>query len=234
LSILGRLGAGGEPDVRRLCAVAAETLEMTGAGIMLMAGDVHRGSLCSTDPVSALIEEQQYSLGEGPCVDAHESGRPVMEPDLAHPLTARWVAFAPPVIAVGVRAVFGFPLRVGAVRLGALNLYRDRAGPLSDVQHADALVMAEIAAQAVLVLQADATAGSLAAELERGVDLQLVVHQASGMVAVQLGASVGQALVRLRAHAFANERSLAEVAADVVARRLRFEPNTDGNGPDHA
>jgi hypothetical protein len=130
-----------------------------------------------------------------------------------------------------VRAVFGFPLHVGAVRLGALNLYRDRPGPLTDDQHADALVMADVAAQAVLVLQANAPPGQLAAALEASSDFQYVVHQASGMVAAQLDVSVGQALVRLKAHAFGNERPLTEVARDVVARRMRFDARSGEKDP---
>ena len=122
-----------------------------------------------------------------------------------------------------MRAVFGFPLHVGAVRLGALNLYCDRAGSLDTEQHADALVMADVAAQTVLLLQANAPPGLVAAELEVGADFQLVVHQAAGMVSVQLGVTVGQALVRLRAYAFGNDRALADVARDVVARTLRFD-----------
>jgi hypothetical protein len=87
-------------------------------------------------------------------------------------------------------------------------------------------VMADIAAETVIGLQANAPAGQLVAELEAGSDFKYVVHQAAGMVAVQLGVSVGQALVRLRAYAFSNDRSLADVARDVVARELRFgEPN---------
>ena len=79
--------------------------------------------------MSTLIEQLQYDLGEGPCVDAYQLDRPVLEPDLAEPAAPRWLAFAGPALAAGVRAVFGFPLHVGAVRLGALNLYCDRAGP---------------------------------------------------------------------------------------------------------
>ncbi len=82
----------------------------------------------------------QYTLGEGPCVDAYQKDMVVSEPDLADPETVRWLAFTPPALQAGVRAVFGFPLRVGTVRLGALNLYRDRPGPLGAEQHADALV----------------------------------------------------------------------------------------------
>jgi GAF domain/ANTAR domain len=225
LRILAQLvgSAAAESETKRLCEVCAEVTLMSGAGIMLMSGDVPRGSVCTTNNVSALIEELQYALGEGPCVDAFHQDRPVLEPDLAHPTTPRWPAFAGPAIDAGVQAVFGFPLQVGAVRLGALNLYRDRAGPLDDDQHADALVMADVAAQAVLVLQANALPGQLAAELEAGADFHYVVHQASGMVAAQLDISVGQALVRLRAHAFGNGRPLEAVAADVVVRRLRFD-----------
>jgi hypothetical protein len=122
-----------------------------------------------------------------------------------------------------VKAVFAFPLQVGSVRLGALNLHRDQAGPLNDEQYADALVLANLAAQSILLLQANAPPGKLAAELESGSDLRFVVHQASGMVAAQLDVSVGQALVRLRAYAFGNDYPLTEVAKDVVSRKLRFD-----------
>ena len=129
---------------------------------MLMSAEVRLGSLCTTNEMSDLVEQLQYALGEGPCVDAYHQDWPVLEPDLARPETRRWPAFSPPAIKGGVRAVFGFPLQVGSVRLGALNLCCDRAGPLSDDQHADALVMADVAAQAVLVLQANAPPGQLA------------------------------------------------------------------------
>ena len=197
---------------------------MTGAGIMLMSGDVPRGSLCTTNGVSDLIEQLQFSLGEGPCIDAYKRDRPILEPDLADPEVARWPAFRGPVVDAGVRGVFGFPLRVGAIRLGALNLYSDRPGILTFDQHADALVMADVVAQSVLGLQGNAPLGLLAAELEAGADFQYVVHQASGMVAAQLEISVAHALIRLRGHAFGNGLPLAEVAGDVVARRLRFRP----------
>ncbi len=189
---------------------------------MLMSGEVPRGSLCSSDEVSQLIEELQYTLGEGPCVDAYRQDRVVAEPDLADPVTRRWLAFAPAAVQAGARAVFGFPLRAGTVRLGALNLYRDRPGPLSGEQHADALVMADVAARWVLEAQAGASFGAVAAELEAGADFHFVVHNAAGMVSVQEGVSVTEALIRLRAFAFSNDRLLAEVAEDVVARRLRL------------
>ncbi|HKY47646.1 MAG TPA: GAF and ANTAR domain-containing protein [Acidimicrobiia bacterium] len=210
-------------ETKRLCEVCSEVTGMSGAGIMLMSGEVPQGAVCTTDQVSKLIEDLQFMLGEGPCVDAFNLARPVLEPDLIQPVVPRWMAFSVPAIAAGVRAVFGFPLQVGAVRLGALNLYRDQPGPLSDDQHADALVMADVSAAAVLMMQANAPPGKLAIELETGADFRYVVHQASGMVAAQLDVSIGQAMIRLRGYSFANDRPLIEVAQDVVARRLRLD-----------
>ena len=130
--------------------------------------------------------------------------------------------FLPAALQAGVRAVFGFPLRVGTVRLGALNLYRDRPGPLSGNQHADALVVAEVAARWVLEAQAGAPPDTVAGEREAGAVFHFVVHNAAGMVSVQEQVSVTEALIRLRAFAFSHDRLLAEVAQDVVARRLRL------------
>lgn len=213
-------------ETKRLCEVCAEVTGMTGAGIMLMSGDLPSGAVCTTNNVSRLIEELQYTLGEGPCVDAYHQDRPVLEPNLAEPSAPRWMAFALPAIAAGARAVFGFPLQVGAVRLGALNLYRDQPGPMSDEQHADALVMADVSAAAVLMMGANAPPGKVAVELEHGADFRYVVHQASGMVAVQLNVSIAQAMMRLRGYSFSSDRPLTEVAGDVVARRLRFDAET--------
>jgi GAF domain-containing protein len=210
--------------------VAAEVTEMSGAGIMLVSGTAMQGSLCRTDRVSGILEDLQYDLGEGPCVDAHNLGTPVLEPDLASPATARWTAFSPRAVESGARAVFGFPVRVGAARLGALNLYSDRPGPLSEEQHADALVLADVAARAILTMQAGAEPGELASELEADGNFQFVVHQAAGMVSVQLGISIGEAIVRLRAFAFRTDRLTADVARDVVSRRLRFDDSTEGAG----
>lgn len=225
LRILGLLGSGGSAAGTsvRLCQVSVEAVGVTGAGVMLMSGDIRRGSLCSSDSVSARIEELQYTLGEGPCVDAYFTDRVVLEPDLADPALPRWTTFGPLALAAGARAVFGFPIRVGGARLGALNLYRDSTGGLSDDQHADALVMADVAARAVLAMQAQAPPGSVAAELEDGSDFHYVVHQAAGMISVQMEITVTEALVRLRSYAFAGDLTLGEVAADVVSGHLRID-----------
>jgi GAF domain len=222
---LAELSAGGPatPSAARLCQASTEIVGVTGSGIMLMSGDVPRGSLCATDDVSHLIEELQYSLGEGPCVEAYEEDHVVLEPDLAEPTTPRWLAFSSPALQAGARAVFAFPLRVGSVRLGALDLYRDQPGPLSDDQLADALVMADAVAQWILDVQADAPPGTVSKTLDAGADFHFAVHNAAGMVSVQLDISIAEALVRLRAAAFASGRPVDEIAQDVIARRISFE-----------
>jgi GAF domain len=212
---------GADISLRRLCEVAVEVTAVTGAGIMLAAGDQPRGALSSTNGVAELIEDLQYTLGEGPCVDAQEQGSAVFEADLAQAAVGRWPAFAPAAIAAGVRAIFGFPVRTGVVQMGALDLYRDRPGSLSDDEHAYALVVADLVALAILALQATVPAGDLPAEMNA--PFPALVHQAAGMVSVQLDVSVGEALIRMRAHAFAAGRPLAIVAEDVVSRRLNFD-----------
>jgi GAF domain len=207
----------------RLCEACPAIVGVDGAGVMLMSGDIRRGSLCSTDQVSHLIEELQYTLGEGPCVDAYQQDNVVIEPDLADPVSSRWPFFTPSALQAGVRAVFGFPMRVGAVRLGALNLYRAARGPLTGEQHADAMVVADVTARWVLEVQAGAPPGAVAAELEASADFHFAVHNAAGIVSVQEGISVTDALIRLQAYAFSADRLLADVARDVIARRLRLQ-----------
>jgi hypothetical protein len=221
------------PDHRQgaldlLSTACADIVGITGAGIMLMTDDVQRGSVRTTDEVSAIVEDLQFELGEGPCVEAYLVQRPVLEPDLAAPALRRWPAFTPRAVAAGVGAIFGYPLAVGDVRLGSLNLYRVTPGSLDAEEHADACRLAELIAIEMLGAQADAGMGEVASELRDGADLQDRVHQATGMVAAQLDVGVDHALRVLRAHALAGHRSLRDVAADVIDRTLRFNEVTDG------
>ena len=221
LRILGELGSG-DVTTSRLCEVSRRILGVTGAAIVLYTDETPLGSACAASAVAEAVENLQHALGEGPCLDAYRHDRPVLEPDLANPAAARWPAFTGLALAAGVRAIFAFPVSVGSARLGALSLCVDRPGTLTDDQHADALVMATVAAESLLAMQAGGPSGALAAEIEAGSNLHYVLHQAAGMVSAQLEVSVGEALVRLRAHSFGVERSLAAVAADVVGRRLRL------------
>jgi hypothetical protein len=213
--------AGADP-MRGLCRACTGALGVGGASLMVIA-DGSAAPLAWSDAIAGRLEELQLTLGEGPGLDAHASGRSVAEPDLARPRRSRWVALGPAAAGAGAAALFSFPLRVGGVRLGALTLYRDTPGPLTAEQHADAQGVADVAVTGILVIQADTAEGGLGPGLEMLVGHDAALHQAAGMVSAQLGVGVGEALVRLRAHAFVAARPLAEVAADVVSRRMRFD-----------
>ncbi|MCU1457769.1 MAG: hypothetical protein JWL73_1861 [Actinomycetia bacterium] len=213
---------GRDPGVRLLSA-CVDVLGINGAGITLMVGDENRGSLGGSDETIRIVEELQFSLGEGPCVDTHRSGRPVLEPRLADPSMLRWPQFSAPAIEAGVQAIFGFPLVVGTTGIGALDVYSDQPGELRPTQYRDALVMANIVTHAVLEIQAEADPGSLSPQLDDAVILRTVVHQATGMLSVQLDVTIPDALACLRAYAYAESRPIDAVAKAVVERRLRID-----------
>jgi hypothetical protein len=214
------------PSVERLCEVCvAEVDNISGAGLAVMTALPARGTRYVSDKTSARVEELQFSLGEGPCFDAYSQGRPMLVPDLAakeHALV--WPAFAGSAVASGARALFAFPLRVGAIRIGVLNLYRDRPGELDDEEVIDAQVFADSAA---MLLLAEDHSDPAVWQAQVDYDERAVVHQATGMVMVQLGGTIADAFVRLQAHAYALERPLGDIAEDVVSRRVRFDDFKD-------
>ena len=224
-------GEQGTPPAR-LCAECLSALSVSGVGVALMTADGPSGVvLAATDGRARQLEELQFALGEGPCVEASSSGRPVLRADLAVSGSAgsgRWPRFGAAVLDAGVRAVFAFPLRVGAIRVGVLDLYRDTPGPLTALDLADALAFADAATFVVLHLQDHDEYGGVNSALSGPIDHQAVVHQATGMITIQLGVSLAEALLRLRAHAYATGQTVSAVAADVVDRRLFFDDSEPG------
>jgi hypothetical protein len=219
IRVLLALSAAEGQASSKLCTMSAGVVAVSGAGVTVL-GDRRSGpmTVCSSDRVARTVEDLQFTLGEGPCIDAYELNHPVSEPDLADPSTMRWPRFTPPAVEAGAAAVFGFPLRVDGTRVGALNLYRDRPGELSAHQHADALVVADVVAREILAMQA----GGDGAGPVGDPGLRLVGHQATGMIAAQLGIGVDEALVRLRARAYADGVLVTVTATAVVDRRMRF------------
>jgi hypothetical protein len=211
-----------DPD-RLLCSVSADVVGVTGAGVVLMSAGRAVGTLCVSDAMTAVVEDVQYTLGEGPCIDAFRSKAPVLVPDLSAVEVTRWPGFRAGALAAGVRAVFGFPLLVGTIGIGALNLYVDHPGDLSADQLGDAAAVAHVVGRAVLGWQSAADSGSVAWQLEQVPAHRAVVHQAAGMVSVQAAVSVDDALALLRAHAFAEGHRIGDVVADVVGGQLRFD-----------
>jgi hypothetical protein len=205
----------------RLCAACVEVLAVSGAGITIMGGG-QAGPICVSNSLFAQLEDLQFTLGEGPCQDAFHSGVPVHVPQLGDAASARWPAFVDLANLANIGAAFAYPMSDHGARVGVLTLYQRAGGDLTDAQHSDSLAMAGVLAETVLSLQNDAPEGSLAESLEEAIAYRAEIHQASGMVAVQLQIPVTEALMRIRAHAFSTSRAVGVVAGDVVARRLRL------------
>ena len=191
--------------------------------------------MCVTDPVSEQLAEVQLMLGEGPCHDVLASAAPVLAGDLGDAASVRrWPAFTPAACQLGAGAVFVFPLIVGAIRAGVLGLYRGSPGSLPDRQLGDLLILADAATVMLLgSAHGDPWDGDGAAVDGQAPDLALhraEIDQATGMLTVQLGVSAAEAFARLRAYAYSQDRRLAEVAGDIVARRLRLGPDPGHDG----
>jgi hypothetical protein len=200
----------------RLMSACAGTLPVTGVGLALMTDDGPAGTIAATDGPAVTLEELQFTLGEGPCVDASRTGRPVLQPDLAVTAPLRWPAFAAGALTAGIRAVFALPLRVGAIRLGVLDLYRDSPGALTAGELREALSFSDAATLLLLHLQAgDLAAGPTSGQLPV-FDDRAEVHQATGVISVQADVGLAEALLLLRARAYAEHRPIGELARDVL------------------
>jgi ANTAR domain/GAF domain len=225
------------PSVADVCAVAVSSAQLAGAWLAAARGSDPDFVMCVTGLVGEQLAELQLTLGEGPCHDVLASAAPVLAADLGDAeFTRRWPGFTPAACQLGAGAVFAFPLIVGAIRAGVLGLYRGSPGPLPDRQLGDLLILADAATVMLLgSAHGDAEDGDGAGLDGQAPDLALhraEIDQATGMLTVQLGVQAAEAFARLRAYAYSQDRRLADVAGDIVTRRLRLPRDQDpGGGP---
>ncbi len=229
---------GGARAAQRICELCVNALPVTGAAITAMTGPDHQNPVWATDAVAARIDELQFRLAEGPCVQAFTTGAPVLVPDIADGVHERWPVFAAAAVRETVaRGMYVFPLLGGPISIGVLDFYRDQPVMFGPDDVARALRASDAAFWAVLDVRPGATLDPTGAPTARGesgveadiegwladVPLERVeVYQATGMVMAQLAVSPDAALATLRAHAFVHDRPIDAVARDVVARTLRF------------
>lgn len=202
-------------------ADAAESLGVDGISVSAGSGSDLREILWSSGDLSDGFEDLQFTLGEGPGPDSLASGTVVRVHDLTRVREDRWPALVTEATVLAVRAVFCFPLRIGAITLGVLTLVRSTPGPLTSVQGDDANALVAALTKRVLDLGFPLLSSP---EDEDIVYHHAVLHQATGMVSVQLSLPLAEALLRLRAHAYSNSLNLTDTARDIVARRLRLTP----------
>lgn len=222
---------GGPPGtdgrLERLCTALTRALPSMGVGLSLLTDERDAGgTLAASDARSRVLEELQFTVGEGPCIDAYLSRRPVLEPDLHTHGTRRWPGYTPAAQQHGVRAVFAFPLQVGAARAGALDIYRAEAGSLTPKALAQAFTFADVAMGLLVDGQARAGDRLPSPQLDGALANRVEVYQAQGMVMVDLGVGIDEAMARLRAHAYTEDRTISAVAKDIVNGRLTLERDT--------
>jgi hypothetical protein len=225
--VADRAAATGQPvSTSVLCETAMLRLGISGVTLTIEPPSAWPETRHATDGLGSRLAEIQVTVGEGPCLDVWPEGGPVLVPVLdAAPVQHRWPLFTPLAIEAGAGALFALPMAIGTIRMGVFALHRVRPGHLDPASVAESLVFAELA----LHLQLDQQAGLHTTD---AVGLQLhapQVHQATGMISAQLDVSLKEAFSRLRARAFADQRPLADLAADVVARRLRFDPEGEAS-----
>jgi hypothetical protein len=224
---------GGRVSAGDACAAVVAAVEVTGAWLSAASGTEAGHLMRVTDGVSEQLAELQLTLGEGPSRDASATGGPVLASDLGEMETGRrWPAFAPAARQAGAAAIFAFPLRIGAIRAGVMGLYRARPGPLSPFQLGDALIFADAATVLLLDSEDQAAGDPSAGSGPGGQPADLTMHraeidQATGMLTEQLGVGITEAFIRMRAYAYAHDQRLADLARDIVAHRVRLNPDAE-------
>ncbi|MFZ4517067.1 MAG: ANTAR domain-containing protein [Microthrixaceae bacterium] len=223
----------GPLHIPRLCEDCATVFGLDGTSILIESAGGGTAGLSTWGDATAELESQQFVLGEGPGIAAQSSRRPEFVPDTG--CDDRFPLFAAAAAAVGFGAAFAFPLGVGLIRLGVLSMYRTNPGDLDERDFGDGVLVADIVTALLLAEQAAQPGTDLPLAMEDPSSHRAVVHQATGMVSVQLGCGLDEALVRIRAHAFATGAPLDDVARRIVERTLRLEPDVtspvDGDVP---
>jgi hypothetical protein len=220
----GRPDADPMTRARRLCQLCVEVTRVSGVSLAIVSERV-RSTVCATDEVSDRLEDLQLTFSEGPTVEAVRRQWSVSVPDLSQEPDSRWPWYTPAAVDLGVRAVFVLPVQVGAIRLGALSLYRASAGSLDPEQSKDARALADAAAVLLSIGTGVDTAEAFVWAIDDRSRFRAEVHQAVGATMSQLRIDAQQAFALLRAYSFATGRPIAEVAADVMAKRLRLAPD---------
>ena len=217
-------GPPGEDDsitrsLARICSLAAKELGLSGVALTVMTEAGAQAVVADSEPRSRTLEQLTFTLGEGPALDAFTYGRPVLVPDVEVAFR-RWPGWASAALELGAGATFSFPVQLGAVRFGVLTAHSTEPRELDGKEVRRCLLLAEIATDQLLASSTSGGAHTPDPDLQQALHLRSEIYQAQGMVMVALDVSLAEALTRMRAHAFATGRDLAEVALGIIGGSL--------------
>ena len=202
--------------------------DIDAAAISLIFEGRTSGTLGSSGASARIYDELQFTLGEGPCLDAVALRAPILVSDLANLDDNRWPVYSPAMLDLKIRGIFVVPVVLAGEYVGALDLFRARPGVLDGEEIAGAVLAAALASIPLMdLMDADLHAAVNDPNSDAWAELSALsraeVSQATGMLVAQLDVEPAAALVRLRAHAYATGRSATDVARDILDRRLRLE-----------
>jgi len=209
---------------RHVADVARDILGGDHAGISLHHAD-RFVELAATDDVAEHLDERQIVIGHGPTFSVFETGTPTVVADTEDGLTrVRWPAFGPVLSEAGIRSLLSFPLVSGGARVGTITSYRRSPLFPDPDMYASGLILATLATEIVLHLQAGLTDDALRTDFDPLLLRNAAIQQAAGITAEKLAISIVDASIRLRAHAFATDQTLATLAQRVVNGETALEP----------
>lgn len=210
-----------------LCAPFVERLAVTGASISILGTGGAHLTVCSSDSVATRLDELHLGLGEGPRWQVTRTGRTASSADVSLDADTLWPVFGAAATLLGARAVFACPIIVGRVVIGVVDMYRLTPGLLSSDAAAQARSLTRSVAAPAAMKALGAANRHDSVEAPRAPALRREVHQATGMVFVQMNVRMNEAFALLRAHAFASDRSVEDVARDVIDGRIDFRTFDD-------
>ncbi len=200
--------------IEDFCRLGARRIGVNGMAVTFADEFGILEQIFATDVLAGMIADLEFTLEHGPAHDALASSRPVEASDLSAPAAfRRWPLFAPETIGLGVNAVQAFPMATFGSVLGVVSMYRFVSGPLTGVQHRQALAVTELINFALVDPD---TRDNI------GLGLRMSVHQAAGMVMQQTGSTIVDALALLKATAFSENRPIDELADEVIRGGRRF------------
>lgn len=220
--------SGDVPPEADLSQPFVDVFPVSGSAISTLGDLLGTETVFASDRRAARLDELQFDLGEGPCWDALSSASPVLEPDLRDEPRSAWPAFTAAALAEGVGSLFAFPMLVGSLRVGAVDMYSRHAMTLDRTQTRQAASLADLVGRHVLrraLVSAAVDDDEPAAERPFS---RRLIHQATGMVLAQLNISADDARLVIQGHAFATGRSMMQVADDIVSKRLDFSAEERG------
>ncbi|MDP9101052.1 MAG: GAF domain-containing protein [Actinomycetota bacterium] len=172
-------------------------------------------TVAASNDVVLGMDQDQYSTGEGPCLDAAQQGRRVQVDSL--PEEVRWPRFIPRARVRGIHSILSTPLRAEGQTFGALNIYSRTGEAFSDIEQRWAEAFAARAATVVSRAELGADALAMAGSVAEALASRHVIAMAQGVLVARKGVSPDRAHALLRELSRKTGRPLREVCEGVLA-----------------